>query len=91
MRSTILAILTTLITFCGLKAQNTMVRFIGQSQNGVYMRLDSVAIRDYSQQWEQTIFYPDTVMIAILNSIENEEYANFSVSQNSPNPFMAKA
>ncbi len=90
MRKKLLTILILISTLCGLKAQNTTVRFVGQSQNGVYMRLDSIAIYDNSKQWERTIVYPDTIMIAIPNYIEKQESTNFSVSQNTPNPFDGK-
>ena len=87
MRLKLLSILVLLTSLCALKAQNTTVRFVGQSQNGFYMQLDSVAIRDNSRQWEMTIYYPDTVMIARLTGIENQKKQDFYVSQNNPNPF----
>ena len=87
MRTTLLTLLITLISLCGLMAQNITVSFTGKSQDNAYMRLDSIKVYDLSQQWERTLTYPDTVMIAILNSIESQESADFSVSQNTPNPF----
>jgi len=90
MKRILLSTLILVASLCSLIAQNITIRFSGRSQDNLYMRLDSVAVHDISQQWERTIFYPDTVLIAILNSIENQNSPSFSVSQNSPNPFDGK-
>ncbi|MBQ3833035.1 MAG: hypothetical protein II815_07655, partial [Bacteroidales bacterium] len=68
-------------------AQNINVSFTGITQNGEYQRLDSVAIHNYSQSWDRTAIYPDTVMIARITGLENHSIDNYMLSPNVPNPF----
>ena len=67
-------------------AQNITVSFTGITQNGEYQRLDSVVIHNYSQRWDRTAIYPDTVMVAILNGI-NGSVADAEMLSCAPNPF----
>ena len=68
-------------------AQDVVVSFTGVNANGVYQRLDSVAIHNYSQGWDRTAIYPDTVMIARITGHENHSIDNYMLSPNVPNPF----
>ena len=68
-------------------AQDIVVSFTGVNANGGYQRLDSVAIHNYSQSWDRTAIYPDTVMIASVTGIENHSIDNYMLSPNVPNPF----
>lgn len=68
-------------------AQDIVVSFTGVNANGGYQRLDSVAIHNYSQGWDRTAIYPDTVMIASVTGIENHSIDNYMLSPNVPNPF----
>lgn len=68
-------------------AQDIVVSFIGVNANGGYQRLDSVVIHNYSQGWERTAVYPDTVMIARTTDIENSSISSNMLSSNVPNPF----
>ena len=67
-------------------AQNITVSFTGITQNGEYQRLDSVAIHNYSQGWDRTAIYPDTVMVAILNGIGGS-VVDAEMLSCAPNPF----
>ncbi|MBO7134399.1 MAG: T9SS type A sorting domain-containing protein [Bacteroidales bacterium] len=67
-------------------AQDIVVSFIGVNANGGYQRLDSVAIHNYSQGWDRTAVYPDTVMVAILNGIGNVA-GDAEMLSCAPNPF----
>ena len=67
-------------------AQNITVSFTGITQNGEYQRFDSVAIHNYSQGWDKTAVYPDTVMVAILNGI-SASVADAEMLSCAPNPF----
>ncbi|MBO7651344.1 MAG: fibrobacter succinogenes major paralogous domain-containing protein, partial [Bacteroidales bacterium] len=53
-------------------------------------RLDSVTIHNYSQGWDRTAVYPDTVMVARITGIENHSIGNNLLSSNVPNPFDGK-
>ena len=68
-------------------AQDIVVSFTGVNANGGYHRLDSVAIHNYSQGWDRTAIYPDTVMIARITGLENHSIDNYMLSPNVPNPF----
>lgn len=68
-------------------AQDIVVSFTGVNANGGYHRLDSVAIHNYSQSWDRTAIYPDTVMIARITGLENHSIDNYMLSPNVPNPF----
>lgn len=69
-----------------INAQNLTVSFTGIAQNGDYQRLDSVAIHNYSQGWDRTAIYPDTVMVAILNGIRGS-VVDAELLSCAPNPF----
>ena len=69
-----------------VNAQTLTVSFTGITQNGDYQRLDSVAIHNYSQGWDKTAIYPDTVMVAILNGI-NGSVVDAEMLSCAPNPF----
>lgn len=71
-------------------AQDIVVSFTGVNANGGYQRLDSVVIHNYSQGWERTAVYPDTMMIARITDIENHSIDNYMLSSNVPNPFDGK-
>ena len=68
-------------------AQDIVVSFTGVNANGGYQRLDSVVIHNYSQGWDRTAVYPDTMMIAQVYGIENHIADNNMLSSNVPNPF----
>ena len=71
-------------------AQDIVISFTGVNANGGYQRLDSVVIHNYSQGWERTAVYPDTMMIARITDIENHSIDNYMLSSNVPNPFDGK-
>jgi len=67
-------------------AQDIVVSFTGVNANDGYQRLDSVAIHNYSQGWDKTAIYPDTVMVAILNGI-SVSVVDAETLSCAPNPF----
>jgi len=69
-------------------AQVTILTFSGKDANNNYVRLDSVVISNITKSWQETIYYPDTILI--MNGTGIEEYGTtprFALSQNIPNPF----
>ena len=68
-------------------AQSITVTFTAQNQNGNYCQLDAVNITNITQNWSQTLTYPDTTIV--LNYIDG--MAETSVAEgfmyNRPNPF----
>ncbi|MBP7103173.1 MAG: T9SS type A sorting domain-containing protein [Bacteroidales bacterium] len=72
-----------------LQAQNYVnLRFTSQMQGGSFQALDSVKIANVTRGWEQTIYYPDTVL-QMINSTGIYEVKNQgnALMQNVPNPF----
>lgn len=85
MRKILLSLLPLLFVLAA-NAQNLTVSFTGIAQNGEYQRLDSVTIHNYSQGWDRTVVYPDTVMVAILNGVGGS-IVDADMLLCAPNPF----
>ena len=43
-------------------AQNIELKFTGRTSGGHYVRLDSVQVENLSQEWTETLVYPDTIL-----------------------------
>ena len=84
-----IVILITCLLVCSCSfAQVTTLTFSGKAANNYYVRLDSVLITNLTKSWQETIYYPDTILIMRATGIE--EYSTnprFALSQNIPNPF----
>lgn len=87
MKKTFLLFILVFIGF-SLKAQVTSLTFSGKDANNNYVLLDSVVITNHTKIWQETIYYPDTILI--MGSTGIEEYGTnpqFTLLQNIPNPF----
>ncbi len=87
MKKAFLFLVMVLIGF-SVNAQITTLTFSGKDANNNYVRLDSVVISNITKSWQETIYYPDTILV--LGGIGIEEYrtiSRFALSQNIPNPF----
>lgn len=76
-----------LCCFGTLTAQTTLT-FTGKDNLDNYVQLHHVVVENLTQNWADTLYYPDTILIlsgAGLNDYEN--VSAFSLSQNVPNPF----
>ena len=49
-------------------AQTTTLTFTGRDVYNNYIRLDRVLIADFAQNWQETIYYPDTTIKIIYDS-----------------------
>ncbi len=70
-------------------AQNYVnLSFTAKMQGDSFQALDSVKILNVTRGWEETIYYPDTIL-QLTNSVGIAEAENigFWVYQNMPNPF----
>jgi hypothetical protein len=70
-------------------AQNYVnLSFTAKMQDNSFQALDSVKIPNVTRGWEETIYYPDTVL-QMINSVGIAETGNsdFRLFQNTPNPF----
>ena len=70
-----------------LAQSSIIVKFTAEDQNGNYFQLDAVKVTSISQNWNQTLAYPDTILI--LNYIDGigEQSFDEGILQNRPNPF----
>ncbi len=70
-------------------AQTVTVTFTGRDMNGHWVQLDRVVITNLTQNWTETIYWPDTVLTVENNIGINDCARNngFGLSQNNPNPF----
>lgn len=87
MKTTVLFFVMVLIGF-SLNAQVTILNFSGKDANNNYLRLDSVVITNLTKSWQETIYYPDTILI--MGGTGIDEYGTnpiVALSQNIPNPF----
>lgn len=83
-------ILIAIMLLCaGAMAQTVTLTFVGKDANGYGKKLDSVVVSNRTKHWQETIYWPDTVLI-IQNGVGIENFVNgkdFAFSQNYPNPF----
>ena len=81
-----------MIAAVSLFAQTVTLTFTGQDDANHYVRLDSVVVRNLTQGWQETLFWPDTVLI-VQEGTGIDDYSGTStvskiqLSQNTPNPF----
>ena len=72
-------------------AQTTTLTFTGRNQNNGYVQLDHVIIKNLTKDWQETLYWPDTVLTMTYTGIENLAGANdnlpLQIMQNNPNPF----
>lgn len=84
-----LPIFIAMLLYCTcIFAQTTTLTFSGKDANNQFVRLRYVVINNLSKNWQETIYYPDTVLM--LGSTDINDFAttnSFNLSQNVPNPF----
>ena len=70
-------------------AQTVTLKFTGRDANGQYCPLNQVTINNLSQNWQETLNWPDTTLI-LNNEVGVCDYgtrSGLNLSQNIPNPF----
>lgn len=87
-------IILTMVLFCvvcvSALAQNTItMKFSGRNQNNEWIPLSNVLVENQTQNWQEMIYYPDTMItmgsgVGIDDYLQNEKVKLF---QNVPNPF----
>ena len=69
-------------------AQDITLTFTGRDTKNQYVKLDRVEITNQTQNWQETLIYPDTILMMGSTGISDVDNANgFKLSQNVPNPF----
>ena len=98
MKRTLLVIITCVIcsVICAQSNYSIRAEFTGRGISTYYegdqryQRLDSIWVVNNSKNWERTIVYPDSVLIAIYHDLDNlnaNPIVADALSQNVPNPF----
>ena len=70
-------------------AQTVTLSFTGRDMNGHWVQLDRVVMTNLTQNWTETIYWPDTILTVENNTGINDPVGSigFGLSQNTPNPF----
>ncbi len=72
-------------------AQTVTLTFTGRSNNdNQYEQLDRVVVNNLTQNWQETLLWPDTMLTMTTTGIDDIETggrATLQLSQNNPNPF----
>ncbi|MBQ9436174.1 MAG: fibrobacter succinogenes major paralogous domain-containing protein [Bacteroidales bacterium] len=78
-----------LLTLCvSLFAQPVTLTFTGRDAKNQHVQLNRVVITNLTQNWQETIYYPDTILMMGSTGIDEVDHANgMKLSQNVPNPF----
>lgn len=86
-----------ILTICMLVSvsmfsQTVTLSFTGRGSGGVvteerYQQIDSLKISDITRQWEQMIYYPDTVVLLEALAVPMLNVKQSGLEQNVPNPF----
>ena len=87
--------LSLLVLMCLFAAAQT-VTFTGREAGSRYVQLDRVTVTNLTQGWQETLFWPDTVLTlrstaqnGVIGIGELAENGGLVLSQNNPNPFNA--
>ena len=79
------------LLFCGaMSAQTVSLTFTGRDANNGYVQLSRVVVTNVTQGWQETLYWPDTVLTMTATGIRDAEardLASLQLSQNNPNPF----
>ncbi len=84
----LLFLVVLMVSILAVSAQTTTLTFTGRDANNHFIPLNRVSISNLTKGWQETIYYPDTILV--MNSVGIEDYGNvesFNLSQNVPNPF----
>lgn len=72
-------------------AQTLTLTFTACDTNGRYVQLDRVVVNNVTGGWQETLYWPDTVLTMQVETgirdIETSHETSLQLSQNNPNPF----
>lgn len=88
----IFLVVFSLVIFEGVSfAQTVTLTFTGQDADNQYKQLWSVSIKNLTKGWEETISWPDTVLVMQsgtgIDEVEAQSIVSLKLLQNNPNPF----
>ena len=77
-----------MVTF--LYAQSTVITFTGRDSINHHIPLSRVVVNNLTKGWQETLLWPDTVLMMSatgIGEVETQNFASLRLSQNNPNPF----
>ncbi len=77
-----------MVTF--LDAQSTVITFTGRDSLNHHIPLSRVVVSNLTKGWQETLLWPDTVLMMSatgIGEVETQNFASLRLSQNNPNPF----
>ena len=60
-----------MMSFLFATSQVVTVSFTGATQNGSQCRFDAVNVVNITKGWNETLVYPDTVMVLLCTTLES--------------------
>ena len=71
-------------------SQSVTLTFTGSTVNNLYVPLNRVVVSNLTKGWQETLMWPDTVLVMNITGIHDIETGcapSLQLSQNTPNPF----
>ena len=84
------AIILCLLPAAFLCSQSVTLTFTGSTVNNLYVPLNRVVVSNLTKGWQETLMWPDTVLVMNITGIHDIETGcapSLQLSQNTPNPF----
>ena len=82
--------ITIILLFSVVSAQTVSVTFTGRDAQNQYLPLSRVVVNNHTKGWQETLVWPDTVLVMTatgIGDVETRLIASLQLSQNNPNPF----
>ena len=79
-----------MLLFAAASAQTVSVTLTGRDAQNHHLPLNRVVVSNHSKGWQETLVWPDTVLVMTATGIGNVETfqeTSLLLSQNNPNPF----
>ena len=78
-----------MLLFGAVSAQTVTLTFTGRDASNQYVPLNRVVVSNLTRGWQETLFWPDTVLVMTDHTgiVETFHETSLHLSQNNPNPF----
>ena len=90
MKKLFTTIILCILSVAFLCAQSVTLTFTGNTANNQYVPLSRVVVSNLTKGWQETLLWPDTILVMNITGVPDVEThgrAFLQVSQNTPNPF----
>lgn len=79
-----------LLLLVAASAQSVTLTFTGRGASNMYVPLNRVVVSNLTKGWQETLTWPDTVLVMSatgIGDVETFQETSLKLSQNTPNPF----